>query len=491
MSANKYIFHFGNLGKPELQLNSSWLQNTDRKIQVYSSVITVIMAIVAFVLYSLDANPDISVDIMDGMWALILTEVLIIGRSLLWVYDNWKTEWKYSILLIAIALNIILFNLFCLIYSVEIFKPLGLADTITEEIQLNVQFSVFSLLLIPVAYVSRQTVRTAMAEDWKMLKSLKSDQKSWLTWIVIIGVVAFGIVFIILYLLYPRDEINIGGTMVMVMRTYDIQLSLFWILLPIVIIIAVVVSFIVPKEGRIGRGTIAIILAIVIGVMILLEIYEIFPRYHIQEFNWFWTALTFGAAIDVVLMIYYGNKKNLGFEVAKDMKALDTLVSFIAFVIAIIIVGIVISSSIQTLDMMMYGSNLARIAVFEAQGGINYFSYVFYILLMSPSAAVMIGFMVFGAVTVMVSQNIAGVGRIIGGFATGVVVIIPMLFCISIFTGGIEAPEILIDMLGSGVAQFVFGLAEVSVFILMVSIIGVFIAAGRMLGGIATGGSSN
>lgn len=234
-----------------------------------------------------------------------------------------------------------------------------------------------------------------------------------------------------------------------------------------------------PKQKRILLYGLAIIIAVIVADILII--------YYVVDVLVMMIALFCATFITLMpLTFLLSRSKDIGEGLDKITIAITMLIgTLLAPLILIIVVipmwegnlggfGGIIFNLISSQEQ--YGG------IFPAQGGVNYFSYVFYILLQSPAPALMIGFMIFGAVTVMVAQNIGGVGSILGGFATSVVVIVPMIFIFEIFAGGIAPPELLVDILGLGTASFVFGIAETSAFILMLSIIAVFISAGKLLG---------
>lgn len=179
---------------------------------------------------------------------------------------------------------------------------------------------------------------------------------------------------------------------------------------------------------------------------------------------------------------------------ALELKQLPTFVLLIVIAIISIIltkyvnemiIGFAENGSLEGILMAAYTIEVPTMAVIGQAGGTpNYFSWVLFILLQDRVPALMISFMVFGAVSAMLIQNMGGVARIISGFALSITVIIPLLFIITIMTGGIAPPQQLEEILGYGTAGFVYALAQTSAFILMLAIIGVFVAGGQFLGGI-------
>jgi hypothetical protein len=161
--------------------------------------------------------------------------------------------------------------------------------------------------------------------------------------------------------------------------------------------------------------------------------------------------------------------------------------SLIISIGAPLIINYVIFRQLEIMDQAFFGSVIQGFVGEElmqevqAQSSTNYFSYVFYILLQSPIPSIMIGFMVFGAISTMMIQNVGPKGQMLGAVASSIVVIIPMVFIFAILSGSIPPPEILSRILGYGTASLVFALAQLSAFILVLAIIIVFIVAGRML----------
>jgi len=115
---------------------------------------------------------------------------------------------------------------------------------------------------------------------------------------------------------------------------------------------------------------------------------------------------------------------------------------------------------------------------------VNYFSYIFYIFFQSPVAAIMIAIMTFGTIVNIFAATAPG-KSVKGGAVIGIVITVipPMIIVLEIMSGGIPPPDLLSDILGTGVASFIFSLAETGVFIIVAIILSVFSGVADMMQG--------
>lgn len=99
---------------------------------------------------------------------------------------------------------------------------------------------------------------------------------------------------------------------------------------------------------------------------------------------------------------------------------------------------------------------------------VNFFSYVWFIFFQSPSASIMIALMTFGAVVTIFAKALGDLNPT-SSVAIGAVIIVvpPLIIIMEIFSGAIPPPTLLVDVLGSGVASFIFAIAEVGVFVIV------------------------
>lgn len=371
-------------------------------IMSFTFIIRLIAPAAVIALYS-----AYSFEMISNLWASIITVVVVVLYSIYYVVrvqhnPKARPHDRAIAITIGIIMNVIILAIVNMIYGLELFTRITLADDWIAEMKYSVIISVFSFILLPIVSIADGDNRAMIAKDYEYIRTLDDKIKIRLLLYGFLILIVPILVGIILYsLLDPTDFIYYS-----------------WILL-FYVLVASVMAF---RDDALKR--------------------------------------------------------------MQRLEKLDSILIQILIVIGLVGILTLAFRNFEMADASIYGGAIVEAQmVYEAQGGSNYFSYVFYILMQSQTSAIMIGFMVFGAVAVMVAQNVSDVGQIVGGFATGVVVIIPMLFIFSIFTGGIAAPDLLVEILGSGVAQMVYGLAQTSVFILVVSIIGVFIASGRMLGG--------
>ena len=137
----------------------------------------------------------------------------------------------------------------------------------------------------------------------------------------------------------------------------------------------------------------------------------------------------------------------------------------------------------KEIDLMVYDGYVGS-QTFSGQAMEDWFAYVFYILFQAPIPSVMIAFMGISSIAVILAQNLANIGRLISGVAVGIIAIIPMLFILSAITGSISPPPELVEIIGlsKAIASFVYGLGLIITYVVMVSIMGVFIASSRALG---------
>lgn len=384
----------------------------------------VVIACLAFYLMYGSLELGLSIQLLTNVWAFGLTVGAIAIRVAISISDKWGNSDKPYVVGLGLIIFLALINIFNVIYSVSMY---GLfVHFYFEDVRISLTIIMILIMAIPLLWYSKREIREEISEEWKSFRSIEKG--------VAIRFVAFILIFI------------------------GIPIAIFWILY---VNMAILQPLADMWSGSGGYSTFSLELVywviVIISSMILLFL--------------------------IVGLLAFRPLGGLGggFKQISDFDKMGTFITLIFFcVVAPILLIIYVLPELVNIDSGLLGGELG--VVYLAQETTNYFSYVFYVLLQSPAPALMIGFMVFGAMTVMISQNIGGVGKVIGGFATGVVVIIPMLFIITIFTGGIPAPDLLIDILGVGVAQVVFGLAETSAFILMLSIIAVFISAGRLLG---------
>lgn len=137
----------------------------------------------------------------------------------------------------------------------------------------------------------------------------------------------------------------------------------------------------------------------------------------------------------------------------------------------------------KEIDLILFNGYIGSI-VFSGQGMEDWFGFVFYIIFQAPIPMIMISFMGLSSIAVILAQNLANVGRTISGVAVGIIAIVPMLFVLSAITGSVPPPPELVDIIGlsKGIASFIYGLGLIINYIVMVSIMGVFIMSSRALG---------
>jgi len=137
----------------------------------------------------------------------------------------------------------------------------------------------------------------------------------------------------------------------------------------------------------------------------------------------------------------------------------------------------------KEIDLMLYDGYIGSLT-FSGQAMEDWFAYVFYILFQAPIPSIMIAFMGIASIAVILAQNLANIGRLISGVAVGIIAIIPMLFILSAITGSIAPPPELVEIIGlsKAIASFVYGLGLIITYVVMVSIMGVFISSSRALG---------
>jgi uncharacterized membrane protein (DUF485 family) len=137
----------------------------------------------------------------------------------------------------------------------------------------------------------------------------------------------------------------------------------------------------------------------------------------------------------------------------------------------------------KEIDLILFNGYIGSMT-YSGQAMEDWFGFVFYIIFQAPIPSIMIAFMGISSIAVILAQNLANVGRTISGVAVGIIAVIPMLFVLSAITGSIPPPPELVDIIGlsKGVASFVYGLGLIINYIVMVSIMGVFIMSSRALG---------
>lgn len=112
---------------------------------------------------------------------------------------------------------------------------------------------------------------------------------------------------------------------------------------------------------------------------------------------------------------------------------------------------------------------------------VNYFSYIFYIFFQSPIASIMIAIMTFGMIVNIFATVLGGLGRTAIVIGVVITVVPPMIIIMEIFAGGIPPPDLLAQILGVGVASFIFALCETGVFIIMAIVLSVFSGIAEIL----------
>jgi hypothetical protein len=104
-------------------------------------------------------------------------------------------------------------------------------------------------------------------------------------------------------------------------------------------------------------------------------------------------------------------------------------------------------------------------------GAVNPFSTVFYLFFQHGVAPTMIAIMTFGAIVYVFAKTFGDMiqaGQAIGA----ILMIVPsMIIIMMIFSGSIEAPTQLVDLLGAGVANFIYAVAETGVFTIVMTLL--------------------
>lgn len=107
-------------------------------------------------------------------------------------------------------------------------------------------------------------------------------------------------------------------------------------------------------------------------------------------------------------------------------------------------------------------------------GAVNPFSTVFYLFFQHGVAPTMIAIMTFGAIVFVFAKAFGDM--IQAGQAIGAILMIvpPMIIIMMIFSGSISAPTQLVDLLGAGVASFIYAVAETGVFTIVMTLLMTF-----------------
>ena len=174
-------------------------------------------------------------------------------------------------------------------------------------------------------------------------------------------------------------------------------------------------------------------------------------------------------------------------EAMKKGVPTENVLSLVVNVIILIIVPVVFMVGIMpyllSIDLSIFGGVL-HATTFEGQVVSDWFSYVFYILFQAPIPAIMIAFMTISAVAVIVAQNVGRLGGFMASVAIGAIAIIPLIMIMSVFTGSVDPPQELIDLVGleRSLASFIYGMGLVVSYTFVVVIIGVFVASSKMMG---------
>lgn len=137
----------------------------------------------------------------------------------------------------------------------------------------------------------------------------------------------------------------------------------------------------------------------------------------------------------------------------------------------------------QQIDLVLFDGYVGSMT-YSGQAMEDWFAFVFYIIFQAPIPAIMIAFMGISSIAVILAQNLANVGRMVSGVAVGIIAVIPMLFVLSAITGSIPPPPELVDIIGlsKAIASFVYGLGLIINYVVMISVMSVFIMSSRALG---------
>lgn len=359
---------------------------------------------------------------LDGMYAAILSIITVALRVALYGFERREDGYKVPSLIMYILAILGFANITFIIYEFEFWTLLTLAEDKITNVEISAYFISAILISLPLVELLKREYREDLMEDINTLRSMdkETSKKS----IILLAFIALMVIGIVSVWFIMKDKEGV-----------DLYMMFFW--MTIAAIVPSVILFIVlykkkfiPEDGfdiKINRLT-GFIIQVIISIIVIILVPTISR-----------------------LIILIQESEN---EVEALLMAASEVI------------------------------NSASAVIGQSRQTPNYFSWVLYILLQDRVPALMISFMIFGAVSAMLIQNMGGVARVISGFALSITVIIPLLFIVTIITGGIPPPIELEAVLGYGTAGLVYALAQTSAFILMLAIIGVFVAGGQFLGGI-------
>ena len=215
---------------------------------------------------------------------------------------------------------------------------------------------------------------------------------------------------------------------------------------------------------------------IIPAVALMLVMFNLIPT---TQAGTYYFALMIGVVPLYVVFTYLSWKKNKDQSNWENMRQILMLYGLslgVSFAVLLFV--------IDPFGWNMFGlaSIAGHIPIIPGQGTTtNYFSYIWYIFFQSPTAAIMIAIMTFGTVVNIFSSTMGGALK--GATVIGVIITVvpPMIIILEIFAGGIPPPDLLADLLGTGVASFIFALCEVGVFVIIAIILSVFSGVADLL----------
>jgi hypothetical protein len=415
MSNDDGSWHFFSTSSDSL--NANW----SRRDSIASWIIVLAFAVGVWIVYAVNLLPDPAF-----MYAFFLTvaaislRLLILAWEMFWGNAEWTKRlsiWSWVITAVVLAGIIVLFftNMF----------PPGLAG-----------FYGFTASMIAVGF------RVAFYILEKLEANPSVPMQVHLQWAVILAV-AFFSMFLILTLVFDIGFFALFSS--------DWSVQIFWFVGMEYALLAVIGVYNIYKTlvEKDWFNAVFILAFITIPLVILIMI---FTGIKMDRSVPFWI----GVAISGVLgfIIFYRLPKE------SRNKTLGIILTFLGALWVVLFLLIDPYQLITTTPASISGPSIFI-------GAVNPFSTIWYLFFQAGTAPTMIAIMTFGAVVYVFSKTFGDMIK--AGQAVGAILMIvpPMIIIMMMFSGSITAPSTLVDLLGAGVASFIYATAETGVFVIV------------------------